>query len=57
MNRSAVILNNPETTAQFKNLAVISGIYVTERYIDASLKSNAIDLAINWVKDGVDPDR
>ena len=57
MKRSAVILNSPEVTAQFKNLALISGIYSTERYIDASTKTNPADLAIKWVKDGIDPDK
>ena len=57
MKRSAVILNSPEITAQFKNLALQSGIYATERYIDASKVSNAVDIAINWVKDAIDPDK
>ena len=57
MKRSAVILNSPEVTAQFKNLALQSGIYSTERYIDASKVSNAVDIAINWVKDATDPDK
>ena len=57
MKRSAVILNSPEVTAQFKNLALQSGIYSTERYIDASQVSNAVDIGINWVKDATDPDK
>ena len=57
MKRSAVILNSPEITTQFKNLAVQSGIYATERYIDASQINNAVDIAISWVKDAIDPDK
>jgi len=57
MKRSAVILNSPEVTSQFKNLAVQSGIYITERYIDASVINNPVDTAINWVKDAIDPDK
>ncbi len=57
MKRSAVILNSAEVCKQFKNLAVQSGIYLTERYIDASQKKNATEIAINWVKDAIDPDK
>jgi hypothetical protein len=56
MKRSAVILANDEVCRQFKNLAVQSGIYVTERYLDASSTSDAVGRAIDWVKNGVDPD-
>jgi len=56
MKRSAVILNSAEICQQFKNLALQSGIYVTERYIDASSEPNPIDKAIKWVKDAIDPD-
>ena len=57
MKRSAVILADAEVCRQFKNLAVQSGIYVTERYLDASNMGDAIGKAIDWVKSGVDPDR
>jgi len=57
MKRSAVILNSAEVCKQFKNLAIQSGIYLTERYIDASQKKNATEIAIKWVNDGVDPDK
>ena len=56
MNKSAVILNSPVVAGQFKMLAIKSGIYKTERYIDASTNSNPIEKAINWVKDSIDPD-
>lgn len=57
MQRSAVLLNDPQVTAQFRNLALVSGIYSTERYIDVTTNSNAKELAIEWVKDGKDPDK
>jgi hypothetical protein len=57
MKRSAVILNNEKVCTQFKNLAIQSGIYSTERYIDASSNNNPVDTAISWVKDSIDPDK
>lgn len=56
MKRSSVILNNEKVCTQFKNLAIQSGIYSTERYIDASNNNNPVDTSIAWVKDAVDPD-
>lgn len=56
MKRSAVILNSPKICEQFKNIAIQSGIYTSERYIDASTVSNPTKIAIEWVKDGIDPD-
>jgi len=57
MQRSAVILNSTVTTMQFKRLAKESGIYQWERYIDASKTANWTDVAVAWVKDGIDPDK
>ncbi len=57
MKRSAVILNSEEICQQFKNLAVVSGIYSTERYINAAAVANPVDKAIDWVKDAIDPDK
>jgi len=56
MRRSAVILNSPRLCEQFKNIAIQSGIYVTERYIDASTIDNPSQVAVAWVKDAIDPD-
>lgn len=56
MQRSAVILTNPLTTAQFKRLAKESGIYAWERYLDASSMTNWSEVAVKWVRDGIDPD-
>jgi hypothetical protein len=56
MIRSAVILANAITTAQFKHIAKESGIYSFERYIDASINSDPLRTAIDWVKNEIDPD-
>lgn len=56
MNRSAVILASSHICTQFKFIAQQSGIYKTERYIDASSDPNALKTAVKWVKDGIDPD-
>jgi hypothetical protein len=57
MNRSAVILNSAEICSQFKNIAIQTGIYAKERFIDASVIPNPIDAAVAWVKDAIDPDK
>jgi len=56
MNRSAVLLADAIICLQFVKLAKKSGIYATERYIDVTKHRNPIDIAINWVKDALDPD-
>ena len=56
MQRSSVILNNSALCTKLKNTAIQSGIYTTERYIDASLIENPVEVAVNWVKDAIDPD-
>ncbi len=56
MERSCVILNNSALCTKLKNIAIQSGIYTNERYIDASLIKNPIEAAVNWVKDAIDPD-
>ena len=53
MYRSAVILKSAIVTLQFKKMAIESEIHATERYIDATAASNAIEVAIKWVKDGI----
>jgi hypothetical protein len=54
MRRSAVILNNPVTTAQFQRLAKASGIYEWERYLDASNVPDWEARALAWVKKGTE---
>lgn len=56
MKRSAVILNSQKVCDQFKLIAIQTGIYKTERYIDASENPDFKEKAINWVSKGIDPD-
>jgi hypothetical protein len=56
MKRSAVILNNPITTMQFRRLAKDSGIYQWERYLDSSSCPNWEKAGVKWLVEGVDPD-
>ena len=57
MKRSIVILDNPILTIQFKRIALQSGIYDTERYIDASTATNWEELGMDWINKGIDPDK
>ena len=56
MVRSVVILANPVTTLQFKDIGKKTGIYQWERYIDASSVSDWEAVGIAWIKDAKDPD-
>lgn len=56
MERSAVILKSATLTLQFKHLAKDSGIYVWERYVDASKNDNWEEVAKDWIINGIDPD-
>ena len=55
MARSAVIVDSVMTALQFKELARESGICAWERYL-SSRDPGAEELAIEWLRDGVDPD-
>ena len=57
MLRSAVILNSKEVAIQFKTIAIQTGIYETERYIDASSSPNPEQVAVDWVNKKIDPDK
>lgn len=57
MSRSAVILESPITTMQFKRFAKESGIYQWERYIDSSIHENPETIGIKWIEDEIDPDK
>lgn len=57
MIRSVVILNSATVTLQFKKIAKETGIYNWERYIDASKISNWEKVAVDWLNDGIDPDK
>jgi len=41
---------------QFKRIAQESGIYVFERYIDAVTNQDWSKVAVDWVKNKIDPD-
>ena len=56
MERSAIILNDTIVMMQFKRLAYESGIYDWERYFNAKDDPSYETKAINWIKNGVDPD-
>jgi len=53
--RSAVVLNSPVITMQFRALAGQSKILDIERYIDASKEENWEKIAIDWVVKGKEP--
>lgn len=55
MVRSAVILNKSEIVMQFKSLAMVSGIYRNERYIDSTQVDDAMKVAQDWVYNEIDP--
>lgn len=57
MRRSAVVLQNPVITMQFKRTAQQTGIYEWERYLDASKTADWEAKALAWVSSGVDPDK
>ena len=57
MARSAVILNNPILTMQFRRLAKDSGIYQWERYIDSSTTKDYEKVCEDWLVKGIDPDK
>lgn len=56
MTRSAVILANSTLTYQFKRIALQSGIYDWERYIDESTEPEWEKVGLDWVINGIDPD-
>ncbi|MEQ8357974.1 MAG: hypothetical protein RH860_00705 [Cytophagales bacterium] len=55
MVRSAVILKGAITTLQFREIARKSEIFEGERYIDAEKYPDWENIAVKWVKDGVEP--
>ncbi len=57
MRRSVVILANTLLTMQFKRIGKETGIYEWERYIDSTKNSSWEKNGIEWIKDGVDPDK
>ena len=57
MTRSVVILANSVTKMQFKRIGQETGIYQWERYIDESSNPNWEKAGINWITNGIDPDK
>lgn len=57
MERSAVVLENPIISMQFKRTAKETGIYTWERYFNASAIVNWEQNAIDWIKKSIDPDK
>ena len=53
--RSAIIVSNPVAAAQYRRMAIESGIYNRQRYIEASVFENWEELALDWINNGVDP--
>ena len=56
MERSAVVVANAVTKMQFKRIAQETGIYDWERYIDEQSAPDWEKKAMDWIKDGIDPD-
>lgn len=52
--RSCVILSSKILTMQFERLARESGIFEYERYVDAGSNPDFENLAMDWIKNGVD---
>lgn len=57
MSRSAVILNDLITMMQFQRLARQTGIYQWERYFNIQTTPDWEIQALNWIKNGTDPDK
>ncbi|MDH3890383.1 MAG: hypothetical protein OEV49_04815 [candidate division Zixibacteria bacterium] len=55
MERSVVILESATLTRQFQRIAKQTGILLWERYIDASLVKDWEKVALDWIKNGVEP--
>ena len=52
-----MVVNQGILATQFKLIAQKTGIYDFERYIDASSTPNWESKAIDWIKNGIDPDK
>ncbi len=57
MSRSVVILANTTTKMQFKRIAQQTGIYQWERYIDETSNPNWEKAGVDWIQNGIDPDK
>lgn len=57
MQRSVVIVSDKNIANQFKKIAQISGIYEWERYICTKTNKKYKSKALDWIKQGKDPDK
>jgi hypothetical protein len=57
MNKSVVILSNAIIKMQFKRIGKETGIYQWERYIDVASNPNWEKAGIDWIQNGIDPDK
>lgn len=55
--RSAVVLDSTVAKLQTTRLAKTSGVYAWERYLDASKNLDWEKHAVEWIVNGVDPDK
>jgi hypothetical protein len=56
MVRSSVAVNSPIIKQQFQRIAMETGIYEWERYIDASSVATWERVGLDWIEHAVDPD-
>ena len=57
MQKSAVVLANALTKMQFKRIGQQSGIYQWERYIDEATNPDWERVGVDWIQNGIDPDK
>jgi len=57
MSKSVVILANTVTKMQFKRIGKETGIYQWERYIDEVSNPNWEKAGVDWIQNGIDPDK
>jgi hypothetical protein len=56
LERSAVVLDSAIMTMQFQRIAKDTGVYTHERYVDASKTPTWEQVALAWIRHGIDPD-
>ena len=55
LHRSSLIINQGFIATQFKLIAHQFGNYEMVRYMDATNKFDCMEIAVNWVKYGIEP--
>ncbi len=56
MQRMAFILKSPVVEGQVRQIGHLSGTAGITRYIDASKVDNAVEVALRWLVDGIEPE-